>query len=155
VAQLYLANHLLQEGRKKGREFGDEFGRVMGKALKALLASGDDKARRAVERLLEIWESRRVFGGSVMKGLKDTLAKAKAIQLVKATQASVADPRAAAKAAAPTAAGSAAASGKPAAGAAGNGAAPASATAKLQVWAAVIFFSVSDFVVWSTLPVMA
>lgn len=79
LALLYLANHVLQESRKKkGREFGDEFSKVMAKAVRELLRSGDSKARSAVARVVGVWEERRVFGGALIKDLKELIAKVEA-----------------------------------------------------------------------------
>ncbi len=78
IAQLYLANHLLQEGKKKGREFGEEYSKVIYKAIKSLLHVGDEKARKAVERLVGVWDERRVFGSGVIKSLREAIARAKA-----------------------------------------------------------------------------
>ena len=71
---MYLANHILQEGRKKGKEFTDEFLRALPRCLKLVQRSGDDKSRKSAERLLKIWEERRVFSSSAVKTLQEHLA---------------------------------------------------------------------------------
>lgn len=78
LTQLYLANHILQEGKKKGREYGDEFAKVMPRVMKEFARGSDSKSRASVMRLIKIWEERRVFGGSLIKVMKDALARADA-----------------------------------------------------------------------------
>ncbi|KAI8471756.1 MAG: RNA polymerase II-binding domain-containing protein [Monoraphidium minutum] len=73
MALLYLANHILQEGRRKGTGFQDEFFRVLPKAMQHLLAGSDDKAKRGVARLVAIWEERRVFGTRHIKSFQGML----------------------------------------------------------------------------------
>lgn len=75
LALLYLANDILQNSRKKGREFVDEFIRVIPQALRRL-AQGPgavDRVRRAVVRLVAVWEERRVFGASAVKSFREAL----------------------------------------------------------------------------------
>jgi hypothetical protein len=69
MALLYLANHILQEGRRKGTGFQEAFYRVLPKAMSHVLGpgGGDDKMRRAATRLVAIWEERRVFGTGHIK----------------------------------------------------------------------------------------
>ncbi|GIL93680.1 hypothetical protein Vretifemale_21089 [Volvox reticuliferus] len=73
IAFLYLANHILQEGRKKGREFADEFFRVLPKALASVSRSSDAKLRNSAKRLVDIWDERKVFGSSQVRVLKEHL----------------------------------------------------------------------------------
>ncbi|KAF8069575.1 Rprd1b [Scenedesmus sp. PABB004] len=73
LALLYLANHVLQEARKKGSAFQEEFFRVLPKAAAAIAGGGDDKARKAVLRLVAVWEERRVFGGRQIRAFKEAL----------------------------------------------------------------------------------
>ena len=60
LGMLYLANDILQNSRKKGPEFVHEFYRILPRAVKHLLKHGDEKAKRAASRLVEIWEDRKV-----------------------------------------------------------------------------------------------
>lgn len=60
LAMSYLANDILQNSRKKGPEFVHEFYKTLPRAVKHLLKHGDDKVRRAVNRLVDIWEDRKV-----------------------------------------------------------------------------------------------
>ncbi|EFJ41822.1 hypothetical protein VOLCADRAFT_98220 [Volvox carteri f. nagariensis] len=73
IAFLYLANHILQEGRKKGREFADEFFRVLPKALASVSRSSDAKLRNSAKRLVDIWDERKVFGSAQVRVLKEHL----------------------------------------------------------------------------------
>jgi hypothetical protein len=59
------------EGRKKGKEYTDAFMKVLHKALHDLMKRADDKTRRSAERLLKIWEERRIFSPSYSKTLRE------------------------------------------------------------------------------------
>ncbi|XP_018484622.1 uncharacterized protein LOC108855327 [Raphanus sativus] len=69
LAYLYLANDILQNSRRKGSEFVGEFWKVLPEALRDVIDNGDDFARKAVRRLVNIWEERKVFGshGQILK----------------------------------------------------------------------------------------
>ncbi|CAM8903796.1 unnamed protein product [Rhodiola kirilowii] len=62
VPLLYLANDILQNSKRKGNEFVTEFYKVLPEALKELEEKGDERGKRAVSRLCDIWEERKVFG---------------------------------------------------------------------------------------------
>ncbi|KAH1077463.1 hypothetical protein AAZX31_19G108400 [Glycine max] len=70
ISFLYLANDILQNSRRKGSEFVNEFWKVLPAALRHVYESGDENGRKAVTRLVDIWEERKVFG-SRGQGLKD------------------------------------------------------------------------------------
>ncbi|OMO69906.1 hypothetical protein CCACVL1_19206 [Corchorus capsularis] len=72
VSFLYLANDILQNSRRKGSEFVNEFWKVLPGALKHVYESGDEHGKKAVTRLVDIWEERKVFG-SRGQNLKDEL----------------------------------------------------------------------------------
>ncbi|KAI4348525.1 hypothetical protein L6164_009238 [Bauhinia variegata] len=72
VSFLYLANDILQNSRRKGSEFVNEFWKVLPAALRHVHENGDEYGRKAVTRLVDIWEERKVFG-SRGQGLKDEL----------------------------------------------------------------------------------
>ncbi|KAJ7976477.1 regulation of nuclear pre-mRNA domain-containing protein 1B-like [Quillaja saponaria] len=72
VSFLYLANDILQNSRRKGSEFVNEFWKVLPAALKHVYQNGDENGKKAVTRLVGIWEERKVFG-SRGQGLKDKL----------------------------------------------------------------------------------
>lgn len=59
---LYLANDILQNSRRKGFEFVGEFWNVLPDALNDVYKNGDEPGRKAVSRLVGIWEERKVFG---------------------------------------------------------------------------------------------
>lgn len=77
LTQLYLANHILQEGKKKGREYQEEFSKVIARAIRDAYSNGDEKTRKGVDRLLDVWAERKVFSSSVVKELKEAQAAAK------------------------------------------------------------------------------
>ncbi|XP_058750679.1 uncharacterized protein LOC131623683 [Vicia villosa] len=72
VSFLNLANDILQNSRRKGIEFVNEFWKVLPAALRCVYESGDVHGRKAVNRLIDVWEERKVFG-SRSQGLKDEL----------------------------------------------------------------------------------
>jgi regulator of Ty1 transposition protein 103 len=73
LALLYLANHILQEGRKKGMAFQEEFFKVLPKAISHMAKHSDDKAKRSLTRIVTVWEERRVFGTRHIKSFRDAL----------------------------------------------------------------------------------
>ncbi|KAI9093632.1 hypothetical protein K1719_027081 [Acacia pycnantha] len=72
VSFLYLANDILQNSRRKGSEFVNEFWKVLPAALRHVYENGDENGKKAVTRLVDIWEERKVFG-SRGQGLKDEM----------------------------------------------------------------------------------
>lgn len=75
LALLYLANHIMQESKKRGKEFTEEYSRYLAKSIKDIYRLADGRTRNSVSRLVKIWEERRVFGSSLTKQLRDTIAK--------------------------------------------------------------------------------
>lgn len=73
IALLYLANHILQEGRKKSTGFQEEFFKVLPNCISFLAKSGDDKVKRVISRLVNVWEERHVFGTRHIKSFKEVL----------------------------------------------------------------------------------
>jgi len=86
LALLYLANHILQEGRKKGTAYQEEFYKVLPKALSFVAKQGDDKMKKAAGRLVTVWEERRVFGTRHMKSFKDVVSGSSSERSGKATE---------------------------------------------------------------------
>uniref|UniRef100_A0A0D9WA36 CID domain-containing protein n=1 Tax=Leersia perrieri TaxID=77586 RepID=A0A0D9WA36_9ORYZ len=69
---LYLANDILQNSKRNGTEFVEEFWKVLPGALKNVTENGDERGKKVVSRLVEIWQERRVFG-SRAGGVKDVM----------------------------------------------------------------------------------
>ncbi|KAI3859069.1 hypothetical protein MKX03_015059 [Papaver bracteatum] len=69
LAFLYLANDVLQRSREKGPEFVVEFWEVLPGALRDVVENGEEAEKKAAERLIGIWEERKVFcvQGKVLK----------------------------------------------------------------------------------------
>ncbi|KAH6813801.1 ENTH/VHS family protein [Perilla frutescens var. frutescens] len=69
LAFLYLANDILQNSRRKGAEFVAEFWKVLPDSLRDVIENGDESAKSAALRLINIWEDRKVFGsrGQLLK----------------------------------------------------------------------------------------
>ncbi|CAA7034725.1 unnamed protein product [Microthlaspi erraticum] len=72
VPLMYLANDILQNSKRQGNEFVQEFWNVLPKAVKDMVSQEDDRGKRVVSRLVNIWEERRVFG-SRSKSLRDVM----------------------------------------------------------------------------------
>lgn len=72
IPLLWLANDILQNSKRNGKEFVIEFWKVLPAALKDVIAKDDDRGKRAVSRLFEVWEQRNVFGSRV-PNLKDAM----------------------------------------------------------------------------------
>lgn len=59
---MYLANDVIQNGKKKGPEYGLEFGKELAKAFKQISKNNcSSKTRQSLTRLLNIWEERGVY----------------------------------------------------------------------------------------------
>ncbi|CAL5203847.1 unnamed protein product [Lathyrus oleraceus] len=72
IPLLYLANDIMQNSKRNGNEFVIEFWKVLPAALKDVIATNDDRGKREVSRLFEVWEGRNVFGSRV-QNLKDLM----------------------------------------------------------------------------------
>lgn len=73
LALLFLANHILQEGRKKGMGFCEEYYKVLPRALSFVAKQGDDKTKKQANRLVSVWEERRVFGTKHIKSFREVM----------------------------------------------------------------------------------
>eukprot|EP00898_Chlorokybus_atmophyticus_P007570 jgi/Chlat1/7814/Chrsp66S09170 len=73
LAFVYLANDIVQTSRKHGPEFISPFWSILPRALKHLLRHGDQKIEQTLQRMLKIWEERRVFGSSAINNLRAEL----------------------------------------------------------------------------------
>lgn len=69
---MYLANDVIQNGKKKGTEFGAEFEGTLKRAFEHLSTSsgGDDKTKQGILKILKIWEDRGVYEHKVIKEWK-------------------------------------------------------------------------------------
>ena len=69
---LYLANDVIQNSRKKGREWVDALWPILGWAMKhALRNSSDEKTMRQCEKLVNVWQDRKIFGSRSLSGWLD------------------------------------------------------------------------------------
>eukprot|EP00126_Sphaerothecum_destruens_P013141 Sdes_comp22485_c0_seq1m20933 len=66
---LYLANDILQTGRKKGAEYAQAFASILPGVLARDFRDQDQKTYSAVFRVLQIWEERSVFDSEFVKKL--------------------------------------------------------------------------------------
>lgn len=67
LSLLYLANDVVQTSRQKGPEFVNGFLRVLPKAVARFNLEADDAGKKSVEKLVNVWQSRQVFGRSTAK----------------------------------------------------------------------------------------
>lgn len=69
ISLLYLANDIMQNSKKDGMRYIHEFLKVIAAALDDLFTNGDDFGRNVVQRLVDIWEDRKLFGtqGQLLK----------------------------------------------------------------------------------------
>lgn len=70
---LYLANDILQNSRKQGSAFADEFVTVVPRTVRQVYKSGPEGLRKAVSRLVGIWEERKVLASSAIKMMRECL----------------------------------------------------------------------------------
>jgi regulator of Ty1 transposition protein 103 len=72
---LYLANDVIQNGKKKGSEFKTEFSKVLPRALQFMSQEKDESFRKSVERVISVWEERKVFEPDTIVRFKSMLGK--------------------------------------------------------------------------------
>lgn len=69
---MYLANDVLQNGKKKGPEYGQEFGKELAKAFKQISINNyTTKIRQSLIRVLNIWEDRGVYSKAQIDEFKE------------------------------------------------------------------------------------
>lgn len=72
---LYLANDVIQNSKRKGPEFRTEFGKVLPRALQYVSREKDESFRKSVERVISVWEERKVFEPDTIVRFKSMLGK--------------------------------------------------------------------------------
>jgi regulator of Ty1 transposition protein 103 len=78
---MYLANDVIQNGKKKGPEYGQEFGKELAKAFNQISINNcSSKTRQSLTRLLNIWEERGVYSKIQIDEFKDAFGKIKEIK---------------------------------------------------------------------------
>ncbi|CAH1779101.1 unnamed protein product, partial [Owenia fusiformis] len=73
----YLANDVVQNSRKKGSQFITDFQDVLPDAFEECSRDADEKTKKAIRRLVDIWGERGVFGKEFIKTLKQATSKTK------------------------------------------------------------------------------
>ncbi len=73
---LYLANDVIQSCKKKGPEFKSEFSKVLPRAFQLVSKEKDDSLSKSVERIVSVWEDRKVFESDTILRLKSLLGMA-------------------------------------------------------------------------------
>lgn len=66
---------MIQNSKKKGPEYGKEFGNILPKAFEHMstIDNFDDKSRKSLERVLNIWEERGVYETKQIAEFKQAL----------------------------------------------------------------------------------
>lgn len=72
---LYLANDIIQNGKRKGPEFRTEFSKVLPRAFQHISQEKDESFRKSVERVISVWEERKVFESDAIIRFKSMLGK--------------------------------------------------------------------------------
>ncbi|XP_044311261.1 regulation of nuclear pre-mRNA domain-containing protein 1B isoform X2 [Varanus komodoensis] len=67
---LYLANDVIQNSKRKGPEFAREFESVLVDAFSHVAREADEGCKKPLERLLNIWQERSVYGSEFIQQLK-------------------------------------------------------------------------------------
>ncbi|NXI88023.1 RPR1B protein, partial [Rhipidura dahli] len=67
---LYLANDVIQNSKRKGPEFTREFESVLVDAFSHVAREADEGCKKPLERLLNIWQERSVYGSEFIQQLK-------------------------------------------------------------------------------------
>ncbi|XP_046549445.1 regulation of nuclear pre-mRNA domain-containing protein 1B-like isoform X2 [Haliotis rubra] len=69
----YLANDVIQNSKKKGPEFTKDFATVLPDAVRIASKDADDKTKRSLERVLNIWQERGVYVKDFIRSMKQQL----------------------------------------------------------------------------------
>lgn len=72
---MYLANDIIQMSKRKGPEFKLEFLKVLPRGFQMVSRDTDSSLHESVERIVNVWEERKVFDGEVIIRLKSLLGK--------------------------------------------------------------------------------
>lgn len=68
---MYLANDVIQNGKKKGPEYMESFATILARAFKDIGRScNDEKTLKSLNRILSIWEERGVYDAEKIKDFR-------------------------------------------------------------------------------------
>ena len=70
---LYLANDVIQNSKKKGPEYKSEFLRILPRVFQLISREKDSSLVKSVERIVSVWEERKVFDSDVILRFKSIL----------------------------------------------------------------------------------
>ncbi|XP_053309633.1 regulation of nuclear pre-mRNA domain-containing protein 1B [Spea bombifrons] len=70
---LYLANDVIQNSKRKGPEFTREFETALLDAFTHVSSEAEDGCRKALERLLHIWQERSVYTADFIQQLRSAI----------------------------------------------------------------------------------
>jgi regulator of Ty1 transposition protein 103 len=77
---LYLANDVIQNGKRKGSEYIKHFQHVLVPAMAICGKHGDAKYKPKIQRIIQIWESREVFPVPFILALRQSLTNGEIIK---------------------------------------------------------------------------
>jgi CID domain len=63
---IYLANDVVQTGRKTGREFSEAFHKALPEAFRHMMKHSDEPAQRKLKKLVHVWKDRQVWGNKAI-----------------------------------------------------------------------------------------
>jgi len=73
---MYLANDVIQNGKKKGSEFGGEFEGTLKRAFEHMsTASADERTKQGLLKILKVWEERGVYDPKLIKDWRSFFSK--------------------------------------------------------------------------------
>ncbi|CAG2195826.1 RTT103 [Mytilus edulis] len=67
---MYLANDVIQNSKKKGPEFTRDFATVMTDAFASATKDAEEKVKKSVDRILNIWQERGVYSKNTIDKIK-------------------------------------------------------------------------------------
>ncbi|XP_052059851.1 regulation of nuclear pre-mRNA domain-containing protein 1B-like isoform X3 [Mytilus californianus] len=67
---MYLANDVIQNSKKKGPEFTRDFATVMTDAFASATKDAEEKTKKSVDRILNIWQERGVYSKNTIDKIK-------------------------------------------------------------------------------------
>lgn len=77
---LYLANDVIQNGKRKGSEYIKHFQHVLVPAMALCGKHGDPKYKPKIQRIIQIWESRDVFPVPFILSLRQSLTNGEVVK---------------------------------------------------------------------------
>merc|ERR1711924_546872 len=67
LTYFYVCNDTMMGSKSKGKDMIEEFGKAIPAALKHATRNCNEKTRSELQRLLQIWADRRIFGANFIE----------------------------------------------------------------------------------------